>query len=70
MGYPGQMDHPKVQAAIDDAVARIAAAKKAPASSHPGHRAPLPRRGARFLYVSLAAVLDPGAKDFLAAFKA
>lgn len=70
MGYPGQMDHPKVQAAIDDAVARIAAARKAPgvlATPATGRR--YLERGARFLYVSLAAVLDPGAKDFLAAVK-
>ncbi|MGH7320033.1 MAG: HpcH/HpaI aldolase family protein, partial [Candidatus Rokuibacteriota bacterium] len=30
MGHPGQMDHPRVEAAIDDAVARIRAARRAP----------------------------------------
>jgi 4-hydroxy-2-oxoheptanedioate aldolase len=68
MGVPGQMDHPKVQAAIDDAIGRIVAAGRVagtlvtPATVR-RHR----ERGVRFLYVGLAAVLDPGARDFVAA---
>ena len=46
MGHPGQMDHPAVQAAIDDAVKRIRAAGRAPGVlSTPGHRPALPGPG-------------------------
>ena len=70
MGLPGRMDDPKVQAAIDDAVARIAEAGRVPGVL----AAPITvrryrERGARFFYISLASVLDPGAKDFLAAVR-
>jgi 4-hydroxy-2-oxoheptanedioate aldolase len=68
MGVPGRMDDPKVQAAIDDAVARIRAAGRAPGVlATPATVRRYLERGARFLYVSLASVLDPGAKDYLAA---
>lgn len=68
MGVPGQMDHPKVQAAADDAVARIHAAGRAPGVlATPATVRRHLERGARFLYVSLASLLDPGGKDFLAA---
>jgi 2-keto-3-deoxy-L-rhamnonate aldolase RhmA len=68
MGLPGQMDHPKVQAAIDDAVARIKAAGRVPGGLvTPATVQRYRERGVRFLYVSLAAVLDPGAKGFIAA---
>ncbi|HEV8310731.1 MAG TPA: aldolase/citrate lyase family protein [Methylomirabilota bacterium] len=68
MGHPGQMDHPKVQAAIDDAVARIRAAGRAPGVlSRPATVQRYLERGALFFYVSLAHLLDPGVKDFLAA---
>ncbi len=70
MGFPGQMDHPKVQAAIDDAVARIRTAGRAPGVlATPATVRRHVERGALFLYVSLASVLDPGAKDFLAAVR-
>ncbi len=70
MGFPGQMDHPKVQAAIDDAVARIRTAGRAPGVlATPVTVRRHVERGALFLYVSLASVLDPGAKDFLAAVR-
>jgi len=70
MGLPGQMDHPKVQAAIDDAVARIRAAGRAPGVLvTPATVRRHLERGALFLYVSLASLLDPGAKDFLAAVR-
>jgi 2-keto-3-deoxy-L-rhamnonate aldolase RhmA len=68
MGVPGRMDDPQVQLAIDDAVARIRAAGRAPGMlATPATVRRYLDRGARFLYVSLASVLDPGAKDYLAA---
>ena len=71
MGLPGQMDHPKVQAAIDDAVDRIKAAGRVPGGLvTPATVRRYRERGVRFLYVSLAAVLDPGAKGFIAAVHA
>jgi 4-hydroxy-2-oxoheptanedioate aldolase len=71
MGYPGQMDHPEVQGAIQDAVRRTRAASRAPGVlTTSGATA---RRymdlGALFLYVSLASLLQPGVRDFLAEFK-
>ncbi len=69
MGHPGQMDHPAVQAAIDDAVKRIRAKGRAPGVlSTPATVRRYLDLGALFLYVSLAAVLGPGTKDFLGAF--
>lgn len=68
MGYPGQMDHPKVQAAVDDAVRRIRAARRVPGVlTTPATVRGYLERGALFVYVSLASLLDPGARDFLAA---
>ena len=70
MGYPGQMDHPRVQAAIDDAVKRIRAAGRAPGVlTTPTTVRRYLELGALFLYVSLANLLDPGARDFLAAVR-
>jgi 4-hydroxy-2-oxoheptanedioate aldolase len=70
MGLPGQMSHPKVQAAIDDAVARIRAAGRAPGVlTTPATVRRYLERGAQFLYVSLANLLDAGARDFLAAIR-
>jgi 4-hydroxy-2-oxoheptanedioate aldolase len=67
MGHPGQMDHPKVQEAIDDAVRRTRAAGRAPGVlATPTTVSRYLDQGALFLYVSLAALLDPGARDFLA----
>jgi 4-hydroxy-2-oxoheptanedioate aldolase len=69
MGHPGQMDHPAVQAAIDDAVKRIRAAGRAPGVlSTPATVRHYLDLGALFLYVGLASVLAPGTKDFLGAF--
>jgi 2-keto-3-deoxy-L-rhamnonate aldolase RhmA len=70
MGYPGEMSHPKVQAALDDAVARIRGAGRAPGVlATPATVRHYLEGGARFVYVSLASLLDPGAKDFLAAVR-
>ena len=69
MGHPGQMDHPAVQAALDDAVRRIKAAGRVPGVlSTPATVRRYLDLGARYLYVSLAAVLGPGTKEFLGAF--
>lgn len=69
MGHPGQMDHPAVQAAIDDAVKRIRAAGRAPGVlATPATVRRYLDLGALFLYVGLAAILGPGTKDFLGAF--
>ncbi len=68
MGYPGQMDHPAVQAAIDDAVKRIRAAGHAPGVlATPATVRRYLDLGALFLYVSLAALLGPGTREFLGA---
>lgn len=67
MGFPGQMDRPEVQAAIDGAVAKIRAAGKAPGVlATPATVGRYLEKGALFLYVSLAALLDGGAKGFVA----
>ena len=71
MGYPGQLDHPDVQAAIIDAVRRTRAAGRAPgvlATDAPSARRYLDL-GALFIYVSLASLLQPGARNFLSEFK-
>jgi len=71
MGYPGQLDHPEVQAAIVDAVRRTRAAGRAPGvltTSGASARRYIDL-GALFVYVSLASLLQPGVRDFLAEFK-
>lgn len=71
MGFPGQMDHPDVQAAVHDGVRRIRAAGRAPGvltTSGATARRYLDL-GALFIYVSLASLLQPGTRDFLAEFK-
>jgi 4-hydroxy-2-oxoheptanedioate aldolase len=63
------MDHPAVQAAIDDAVKRIRAAGRAPGVlSTPVTVRRYLDLGALFLYVALGAVLAAGTRDFLDAF--
>ena len=67
MGFPGQMDRPEVQAAIDGAVAKIRAAGKAPGVlATPATVGRYLEKGVLFLYVSLAALLDGGVKGFVA----
>jgi 4-hydroxy-2-oxoheptanedioate aldolase len=71
MGYPGQMDHPEVQAAVADAVRRVRAAGRAPgvlATSGASARRFLDL-GALFIYVSLASLLQPGVREFLSEIK-
>ncbi len=71
MGHPGQMDHPEVQSAVEDAVRRTRAAGRAAGvliTNAAGARRWLDL-GALFFYISLASLLQPGARDFLSAFK-
>jgi 4-hydroxy-2-oxoheptanedioate aldolase len=69
MGFPGQMEHPRVQAAIDDTLARIRRAGRVPGVlATPRTVRRYLELGARYVYVGLAPLLDPGARDFLAAF--
>jgi 4-hydroxy-2-oxoheptanedioate aldolase len=71
MGYPGQMDHPDVQAAVQSAVRRVRAAGRAPGvlTSNAASVRRYLDLGALFIYVALASLLQPGARDFLAEFK-
>jgi len=71
MGYPGQLDHPEVQAAIQDAVRRTRAAGRAPGVlvTNGASARRFLDLGALFIYISLASLLQPGARDFLAEFK-
>jgi 2-keto-3-deoxy-L-rhamnonate aldolase RhmA len=66
MGYTGQMEHPAVQSAMDDALRRIRAAGRiAGTLTTPAlldHHLDL---GVQFLYINLAAILNPAAADFL-----
>ena len=66
MGFPGQVDHPQVNAAIEDALRRIRAAGRI--SGTLTTPATLDRHlelGVQFLYVGLASLLAPAAKDFV-----
>ena len=71
MGFPGQLNHPEVQAAVADGVRRIRAAGRAPGVLTTD--AKNARRwldlGALFIYVALASLLQLGARDFLSEFK-
>jgi 4-hydroxy-2-oxoheptanedioate aldolase len=66
MGHPGQMSHPAVTAAIDDALRRIrAAGRTSGALTTPAtldHHLDL---GVQYLYVGLAALLSPAAATFV-----
>jgi 4-hydroxy-2-oxoheptanedioate aldolase len=70
MGYPGQMEHPEVVAAIEKAIRRIRDAGRAPGTL--ATLATVDRYvdlGALYLYVNLAPLLGPGVKSFLSALK-
>lgn len=71
MGYPGQMDHPEVRAAVEDAVRRIRAAGRAPGVlATPATVGRCLELGALYLYVSLASLLEGGTREFLRALDA
>ena len=71
MGYPGHLDHPDVQAAIHDAVRRTRDAGRAPGvlTTNAASARRYLDLGALLIYVSLASLLQPGARDFLSEFK-
>jgi 2-keto-3-deoxy-L-rhamnonate aldolase RhmA len=66
MGYTGQMEHPAVQSAMDDALRRIRAAGRIAGTlttpSLLDHHLEL---GVQFLYINLAALLAPAAAGFV-----
>jgi 4-hydroxy-2-oxoheptanedioate aldolase len=66
MGVPGQVQHPRVVAAMDDALRRIRAAGRiAGTLTTPAlleHHLSL---GVQFLYINLGALLGPAATDFI-----
>jgi len=70
LGYPGQPDAPEVQAAIDQALATIAAAGKLSGSTG-GTEAVLDYRakGCLYLYTHLQKLLASATADFMAAIK-
>jgi 4-hydroxy-2-oxoheptanedioate aldolase len=66
MGYPGQMHHPQVTAAIEDALRRIRSAGRT--SGVLTTPAMLDRHlelGVLFLYVGLVSLLSPGVEEFV-----
>lgn len=69
MGYPGQADHPEVQAAIEDAIARTLKAGKAPGILSTTHEQAEKwlAAGARFVAVGVDTLLLTGACRQLAA---
>lgn len=66
MGLPGQVDHPQVSAAIEDALRRVRAAGRTSGTlTTPAlldHHLGL---GVQFLYVGLSSLLSPAARDFI-----
>ena len=66
MGLPGQMDHPRVKTAIDDALRRIrAAGRPAGTLTTPATLDHYLELGVQFLYVGIASLLAPGATQFV-----
>lgn len=66
MGLPGQTGHPRVQAAIDDALRRIRqAGRVSGALTSPSQLDHHLELGVQYLYVGLNALLEPGARDFI-----
>jgi 4-hydroxy-2-oxoheptanedioate aldolase len=66
MGYPGQMDHPQVTSALEDAVRRIRAAGRTPGTlTTPAMLDRHVDLGVLFLYVGLASLLGPAAAAFV-----
>ena len=67
MGLQGQIDHPDVVAAVDQAVARIADSGRVAAGTlcRPEHITRFTELGARFLYVTLDEWIRAGATRYL-----
>jgi 4-hydroxy-2-oxoheptanedioate aldolase len=65
MGYPGQADHPQVAAALDDALRRVRAAGRISGTlTTPAMVDRHLELGVQFLYIGLASLLNPTAKEF------
>ena len=66
MGHAGQMDHPQVTAALEDALRRIRAAGRTPGTlTTPATLDRHLELGVLFLYVGLASLLAPAAAAFI-----
>jgi 4-hydroxy-2-oxoheptanedioate aldolase len=66
MGVPGQMAHPRVTAAIEDAAQRIrAAGRVAGTLTTPAMLDRHLELGIQFLYIGLASLLNPAAAEFI-----
>jgi 2-keto-3-deoxy-L-rhamnonate aldolase RhmA len=66
MGLQGMVDHPDVVAAVDAAVARIAASGRVAGTlCRPVHIRRFTELGARFLYVTLDEWIRAGASEYL-----
>jgi len=66
MGLPGQMAHPRVTSAIEDALRQIRAAGRVSGTlTTPGLLDRHLELGVQFLYVGLAALLNPAAAEFI-----
>ena len=66
MGFPGQMDHPQVKAAIEDALRRIrAAGRTSGALTTPAMLDHHLELGVLFLYVGLTSLLSPAVAEFV-----
>jgi 4-hydroxy-2-oxoheptanedioate aldolase len=66
MGYPGQMDHPRVTAAIDDALRRIrAVGRTAGALVTPSTLDRYLELGVGYLYVGVTSLLAPASAEFI-----
>jgi 4-hydroxy-2-oxoheptanedioate aldolase len=66
MGFPGQVNNPQVTAAIEDALRRVRAAGRVSGTlTTPANLDRHLELGVQFLYIGLASLLGPAAKDFV-----
>ena len=66
MGFPGQVDHPQLNAAIEDALRRVRAAGRVSGTlTTPALVDRHLELGVQFLYVGLGSLLGPAARDFV-----
>jgi 4-hydroxy-2-oxoheptanedioate aldolase len=67
MGLPGELGHPRVQAAIDDALRQIRGARRVSGTlTTPTQLEHHLELGVQFLYVGLSSLLAPSAAEFIA----
>jgi 4-hydroxy-2-oxoheptanedioate aldolase len=70
MGHPGEVEHPAVQSAIDDALRRIRAAGRVSGTlTTPATVQRYLDLGVLYVYVGLASILTPASKSFISAVK-